>query len=142
MTDSQGQTVQSYKPKPWLTATSPTTADKLTNLMLSVVNSPNGTGVAARIPGMQVAGKTGTAQTGWAYIETWFVAFAPVPDPEIAVAVLVENQPTGGRVPGWHDRRSHRQSHHPGLPPTREADGAVSWAVARPRRQTGSTYQP
>jgi peptidoglycan glycosyltransferase len=61
--------------------------------MLSVVNSPNGTGVAARIPGIQVAGKTGTAQTGLGYIETWFVSFAPVPDPRIAVAVLVEDQP-------------------------------------------------
>jgi peptidoglycan glycosyltransferase len=61
--------------------------------MLSVVNSPNGTGVYARIPGIQVAGKTGTAQTGLGYIETWFVAFAPVPDPQIAVAVLVEDEP-------------------------------------------------
>ena len=64
VTNSQGQTVQAYKPKPWLTATSPGTAKKLTNLMLSVVNSPNGTGVEARIPGVEVAGKTGTAQTG------------------------------------------------------------------------------
>ena len=93
VTGSQGQTVESYQPKPWLTATSPTTASKLTTLMLSVVNSPNGTGVAARIPGIQVAGKTGTAQTGLGYIETWFVSFAPVPDPRIAVAVLVEDQP-------------------------------------------------
>jgi peptidoglycan glycosyltransferase len=85
--------VESYQPKPWLTATSPATASKLTTVMLSVVNSPNGTGVAARIPGIQVAGKTGTAQTGLGYIETWFVSFAPVADPRIAVAVLVEDQP-------------------------------------------------
>lgn len=93
VTGSQGQTVKTYRPKAWLTATSPATADKLTKLMLSVVNSPNGTGVYARIPGIQVAGKTGTAQTGLGYIETWFVAFAPVPDPQIAVAVLVEDEP-------------------------------------------------
>ena len=93
VTGSQGQSVESYQPKPWLTATSPATASKVTTLMLSVVNSPNGTGVAARIPGIQVAGKTGTAQTGLGYIETWFVSFAPVPDPRIAVAVLVEDQP-------------------------------------------------
>src|SRR5208282_1840371 len=86
VTGPQGQTVRSYRPKPWLTATSPATASKLTKLMLSVVNSPNGTGVAARIPGIQVAGKTGTAQTGLGYIETWFVSFAPVPNPRIAVA--------------------------------------------------------
>ena len=100
VTNSQGQTVQTYKPKPWLTATSPGTAKKLTNLMLSVVNSPNGTGVAAQIPGVQVAGKTGTAQTGGPTIETWFAAFAPVPDPDIAVAVLVENQPNADEFQG------------------------------------------
>ena len=100
VTNSQGQAVQSYKPTKWLTATSPATASKLTNLMLSVVNSPDGTGVAARIPGVQVAGKTGTAQTGGPGIETWFAAFAPVPDPQIAVAVLVENQPSADEFQG------------------------------------------
>ena len=68
--------------------------------MLSVVNSSNGTGVAARIPGVQVAGKTGTAETGGPNIEAWFAAFAPVPDPQIAVAVLVENQPSGDEFQG------------------------------------------
>jgi peptidoglycan glycosyltransferase len=100
VTNSQGQTVQAYTPKPWLRATSAGTADKLTNLMLSVVNSPDGTGVAAQIPGVQVAGKTGTAQTGGPGIETWFAAFAPVPDPQIAVAVLVENQPSSDEFQG------------------------------------------
>ena len=100
VTNSQGQTVQAYKPEPWERATSPGTAKKVTSLMLSVVNSPNGTGVAARIPGIQVAGKTGTAQTGGPTIETWFAAFAPVPNPEIAVAVLVENQPVGDEFQG------------------------------------------
>ena len=100
VTGSQGQTVQSYKPRPWVTATSPSTAAKLTDLMLSVVNSPHGTGVEARIPGVQVAGKTGTAQTSGQDIETWFVAFAPVPDPQIAVAVLVENQPSADEYQG------------------------------------------
>ncbi|HTV12140.1 MAG TPA: penicillin-binding transpeptidase domain-containing protein [Acidimicrobiales bacterium] len=100
VTGSQGQTVTSYKPSVWLTATSPATAKHLTNLMLSVVNSPNGTGVEARIPGIQVAGKTGTAQTGGPYIETWFVAFAPVPNPKIAVAVLVEDQPPADEYQG------------------------------------------
>jgi peptidoglycan glycosyltransferase len=100
VTGSQGQTVLTYKPRPWTTATSRSTAAKLTNLMLSVVNSPGGTGVEARIPGVQVAGKTGTAQTSGPDIETWFVAFAPVPDPQIAVAVLVENQPPADEYQG------------------------------------------
>jgi peptidoglycan glycosyltransferase len=100
VTNPQGQTVQAYKPKPWMRTTSPGTANKVTDLMLSVVNSPNGTGVAAQIPGIQVAGKTGTAQTGGSTIETWFTAFAPVPDPQIAVAVLVENQPNADEFQG------------------------------------------
>jgi peptidoglycan glycosyltransferase len=100
VTGPQGEAVATYKPRPWLRATSPATAAKLTRLMLSVVNSPNGTGVAARVPGIEVAGKTGTAQTGGPYIETWFVAFAPVPHPKIAVAVLVENQPPADQYQG------------------------------------------
>jgi len=100
VTGSQGQTVTNYKPKVWLRATSPATASKLTKLMLSVVNSPDGTGVYARIPGVQVAAKTGTAQTGGPDIETWFVAFAPVPRPQIAVCVLVENQPPANEYQG------------------------------------------
>jgi peptidoglycan glycosyltransferase len=86
VTGPQGEAVATYKPRPWLRATSPATAAKLTRLMLSVVNSPNG--------------KTGTAQTGGPYIETWFVAFAPVPHPKIAVAVLVENQPPADQYQG------------------------------------------
>jgi peptidoglycan glycosyltransferase len=100
LTGPQGQTVTTYQPHVWLKATSKVTAAKLTTLMLSVVNSPNGTGVLARIPGVEVAGKTGTAQTGGPDIETWFVAFAPVPDPRIAVAVLVENQPPADEYQG------------------------------------------
>ena len=80
VTGSQGQAVETYKPKAWLTATSPATAAKLTKLMLSVVNSPNGTGVAARIPGIEVAGKTGTAQTGLGYIRN-LVRIVSLPSP-------------------------------------------------------------
>ncbi|HEY2300674.1 MAG TPA: penicillin-binding transpeptidase domain-containing protein, partial [Acidimicrobiales bacterium] len=65
----------------------------------------NGTGTAAAIPGVQVAGKTGTAQTGTGKINAWFIAFAPADKPRVAVAVLVENQPesneaTGGAIAG------------------------------------------
>lgn len=96
---SQGQTVTTYKPKPWLRATSAATAGKMTQLMLSVVE--HGTGVAAQVPGLAVAGKTGTAQTGNPnQIETWFVCFAPAQDPQIAVAVLVENQPSANEYQG------------------------------------------
>jgi penicillin-binding protein A len=98
VTNSQAQVVSTYQPKPWLQATSPATASKMTNLMLSVVNSPNGTGQLARIPGVQVAAKTGTAQTGTGQIDAWFAAF--IPGKNIAVAVLVPNQPNGNQYQG------------------------------------------
>lgn len=98
VTNSQGQVVARYRPKPWLHATSRSTASTMTGLMERVVNQ--GTGVAAQIPGVQVAGKTGTAQTGHNTIHAWFAAFAPAKDPTIAVAVLVENQPNGNAFQG------------------------------------------
>lgn len=98
VTDSQGRVVRTYDPAPWLTATSPQTAASMTQLMTSVVTS--GTGTAAQIPGVVVAGKTGTAQTGNNTIHAWFVCFAPAAQPRVAVAVLVENQPEGGEATG------------------------------------------
>lgn len=78
-------------------------ANELTQMMVSVVD--NGTGTAAQIPGVQVAGKTGTAETGQdTDPHTWFVGFAPADNPVVAVAVIVENggdigsEATGGRV--------------------------------------------
>jgi peptidoglycan glycosyltransferase len=100
VTNSQGQTVATYQAKPWLSATSASTAASVTNLMESVVNSPNGTGGAGAVPGVTVAAKTGTAQTGTGKIDAWFAAFAPNPNPSIAVAVLVPNQPSGNEYQG------------------------------------------
>jgi penicillin-binding protein A len=62
--------------------------------MVSVVTG--GTGTAAQIPGIEVAGKTGTAETGVnnVYIP-WFISFAPAQSPRVAVAVVVENKVRG-----------------------------------------------
>jgi peptidoglycan glycosyltransferase len=72
-------------------------------MMVSVVD--NGTGGGAQIPGIQVAGKTGTAQHGDGEDpHAWFVCFAPAQNPEIAVAVVVLNggdlgsEATGGAL--------------------------------------------
>jgi peptidoglycan glycosyltransferase len=92
ITNSQNQTVQTFSPSKWLTATSPSTASSVTALMVSVVNTPNGTGTAAAIPGVTVAGKTGTAQTGTGRTDDWFVAFAPAQNPQIAVSVVLPDQ--------------------------------------------------
>ena len=78
-------------------------ADQLTAIMELVVN--DGTGRSAQIPGVRVAGKTGTAQhaTGEPP-HAWFIGFAPADDPRVAVAVVVEDggsagsEATGGRV--------------------------------------------
>lgn len=100
VTNSQNDVVSTYKPTKWLQATSAATASKVTKLMISVVNSPNGTGVAAKLPNVTVAGKTGTAQTGTGQIDAWFVAFAPAQNPQIAVAVVLPNQPSGNEYQG------------------------------------------
>lgn len=78
-------------------------ANTLTRMMVDVVE--DGTGRAARIGGVDVAGKTGTAETGQGTPpHAWFVSFAPADDPVVAVAVLVENggsmgsEATGGAV--------------------------------------------
>lgn len=85
--------------------TSPQTAATMTELMIGVVTG--GTGTVAALPGIQVAGKTGTAELGPQALEpgqelapgeeppqetdAWFAAFAPAGDPKIAVAVMVVN---------------------------------------------------
>jgi peptidoglycan glycosyltransferase len=74
----------------------PEVAAQLTEMMESVV--ANGSGRAARIPGVTVAGKTGTAENAGPD-HNWFIGFAPADDPQIAVAVFVANGGgTGGDV--------------------------------------------
>ena len=65
---------------------------------MMVLAVQSGTGVAAQIPGISVAGKTGTAETGVpGRNNTWFIAFAPAEQPEVAVAVALSDQAgTGG----------------------------------------------
>jgi penicillin-binding protein 2 len=57
---------------------------------------PGGTGTAARIPGIEIAGKTGTAQNPHGKDHAWFIGFAPYENPRIAVAVIIENAGFGG----------------------------------------------
>jgi penicillin-binding protein 2 len=64
--------------------------------MRRVVMETGGTGGMARIPGIQVAGKTGTAQNPHGPDHAWFVGFAPLDNPVIAICVLVENIGYGG----------------------------------------------
>jgi penicillin-binding protein A len=95
--------VSETKPVLLSTAVSPGTASTLKDMMIGVVE--NGSGTSAQISGVQVAGKTGTAQNAEGKApHAWFTAFAPADKPRVAVAVLVENggdagnEATGGRV--------------------------------------------
>lgn len=84
----QGQRVVSRK-----------TARTMTSLMEAVVQ--DGTGVGAQIPGVRVAGKTGTAEVdigGVRKNHAWFISFAPANNPEVAVAVVSEYGGVGGQV--------------------------------------------
>ncbi len=101
---SDGTVVRRYEPKVWQTAMTPGTASILNQFMRNVVADPNGTGTAARIPGITVAGKTGTAEAPGGPPHTWFIAFAPAEAPRYAIAVIVErggdlnSESTGGKV--------------------------------------------
>jgi len=99
------QVLDKTEPQELSQAISSSTARELTELLVSTVD--NGTASPAAIPGVQVAGKTGTAQSGMDDVPpyAWFVSFAPADDPQVAVAVLVESggdrnnlEATGGQV--------------------------------------------
>jgi cell division protein FtsI/penicillin-binding protein 2 len=70
----------------------------LRQAMVGVVEAQNGTGKLARIAGMEVAGKTGTAQNPHGEDHSCFIAYAPADDPTIAIAVIAENAGGGGAV--------------------------------------------
>jgi peptidoglycan glycosyltransferase len=84
------ETLKQTEPQEYNRAISPETADQVTQLMVDTVNS--GTATAGAIDGVQVAGKTGTAQSGNPSVPpyAWFVSFAPAQDPEVAVAVVIQ----------------------------------------------------
>ncbi len=101
--DPSGRVIAEFKPQEFSRPLSPENAAALTQMMVGVVES--GTGTAAQIPGVTVAGKTGTAQHGEGENpHAWFVCFAPAEAPRIAVAVIVldggslGSEATGGQV--------------------------------------------
>lgn len=93
---AEGQTVERIQPRVQSVVMKPSTARAVTTMMEAVVNE--GTGTSAQIPGVQVAGKTGTAETelGQSINNVWFIAFAPAADPRVAVAVTLQGVPGEG----------------------------------------------
>jgi peptidoglycan glycosyltransferase len=94
--EPDGHVVQRISPKVQSVVMRPSTAASVTKMMEAVVNE--GTGTSAQIPGVQVAGKTGTAETqiGTAINNVWFIAFAPAQNPKVAVAVTLKGVPGQG----------------------------------------------
>ena len=99
---SQGKKIKSFEPSVFKNVISRKTASKVQDAMWEVVK--NGTGKSAAIGGINVAGKTGTAENELTVKEenkehNWFVGFAPVENPQIAVAVILEyHGSTGGKA--------------------------------------------
>jgi len=82
--------LEDHDPEELHQAISSGVATQLTQMMVEVVT--NGTASSAQIPGVEVAAKTGTAERSEELAPyAWFVSFAPADDPEVAVAVFVEN---------------------------------------------------
>jgi penicillin-binding protein A len=93
-----GRVTARFRPNRIRQVISPSAARGVTEMMSRVVEE--GSGTAGALRGIPVAGKTGTAEVaGGAANQAWFIAFAPVNDPQIAIAVTVERTTgTGGEV--------------------------------------------
>jgi peptidoglycan glycosyltransferase len=94
--NSEGQTVTQIKPSVQSVVMKRSTATDVRTMMEAVVKE--GTGTSAQISGVQVAGKTGTAETqiGNTINNVWFIAFAPASNPKVAIAVTLKGVPGQG----------------------------------------------
>jgi peptidoglycan glycosyltransferase len=94
--DPDGRTLERISASVQSVVMKPSTAGAVRTMMEAVVNE--GTGTSAQIPGVQVAGKTGTAETqiGSAINNVWFIAFAPAASPRVAIAVTLRGVPGQG----------------------------------------------
>lgn len=91
-----GRILQAYAQRGSREVISSGIASEIASEMTGVVQA--GTGTGAQIPGIQVAGKTGTAENPHGRTHAWMVAFAPAGHPVVAVAVVLENAGVGGEV--------------------------------------------
>ena len=90
--NANGQRSYGATPSPFLQACSQRTAERVSNVLEDVVT--RGTGTNAAIRGVTVAGKTGTAETGKPQDDSWFVGYAPAEDPQVVVAIVLEESAT------------------------------------------------
>jgi penicillin-binding protein 2 len=139
----EGRTLQEFEPRlRRQIAASADTLQKVRFALWDAVHHPpphEGTSWKARVPGLDVAGKTGTAQTGKFHKEgaegdennshSWFASFAPYQKPEIAVVVLIEHggfgatasTPTAMEIYEAYFHKPHyeppKKKHEPAAPP-------------------------
>lgn len=83
------QPILTPEPEEWATPTTPEIANQVTEWMVNVVEE--GIGAGAAIAGVEVAGKTGTAELGSGLNNSWFTGFAPAGDPQAVVSIVVAN---------------------------------------------------
>ncbi len=76
------------KPEVLRTSTTPEISRQITEWMASVVS--DGIAKGAAVPGVQVAGKTGTAELGDGSNNSWFTGFAPANDPQVSVTIVMQ----------------------------------------------------
>lgn len=92
---AEGEQIFAASPKILTRSISPMAANRVEEMMCACVSE--GTGTGAQIPGIRVAGKTGTAEVGGDKKDhAWFVAYAPQENPQIAVSIVLENAGTTG----------------------------------------------
>jgi peptidoglycan glycosyltransferase len=94
--DARGDPLRLVEPGAAGQVIRPDTAATIAAAMVAAVEAPGAFAYGARIPGVRVAGKTGTAEVPSGAPHGWFVGFAPAENPTAAVAVVIENSPKGG----------------------------------------------
>lgn len=94
--DSAGNTIRTIAPTAAGQVIRPDTAARVTQYLIGAVEGPGAFAFGAKISGVRVAGKTGTAENPAGPPHGWFVGFAPAEAPSVAVAVIIENSAEGG----------------------------------------------
>jgi peptidoglycan glycosyltransferase len=90
VTSADLRVIQQFEPEVFSTPVSPEVSATMVQMLVNGVS--NGAASNARISGVDVAGKTGTAENGEGEAFTlWFTGFAPATDPQVAIAVVLEN---------------------------------------------------
>ncbi len=139
---SQGNVIKEFFPqKIRQVPINPEYLEMIRQAMAGVVNEPGGTGAGARLFGLVAAGKTGTAQVvtlgkKGGRDHAWFVAFAPVEKPQLAMAIVVEHGGHGGEVAAPIARKIFEAYFH--LPPREKAPAPPQPQPEEPKEEVNS----